>query len=255
MTAVTTPTGYSSSQPTAISDSGQIVGWFYKGPNMYYGFAHAFLYSGGTMTDLGTFPGSSWEATSYASAINASGQVVGSCGFGIQHAFLYSSGTMTDLGTLPGYSWSVANGINASGQVVGYVDTGSGDQHAFFYSGGTMSNLGVLPGGSYSLATGINSTGQIVGYGSASDGYEDAFLFDNGTMTDLNSLIDPSSGWRLERATAINDSGQVVGYGGDGGNIHAFLLTPSPTPEPSTFVLLAIGAISLLGYCRRKWTT
>ena len=45
---------------------------------------------------------------------------------GYQHAFLYSNGTMTDLGTLPAARYSVAYGINASGQVVGYADTSSG---------------------------------------------------------------------------------------------------------------------------------
>jgi probable HAF family extracellular repeat protein len=69
-------------------------------------------------------------------------------------------------------------------------------------------------------------------------------------MQDLNNLISSSSGWTLLEATAINESGQIVGWGYNGGQDHAFLLTP--TPEPSTFILLAIGAISLLGYCWRR---
>jgi uncharacterized membrane protein len=40
-------------------------------------------------------------------------------------AFLYTNGTLTDLGTLGGAD-SVATGINASGQVVGYSTTTTG---------------------------------------------------------------------------------------------------------------------------------
>ena len=59
---------------------------------------------------------------------------------------------MTDLGTLRRLG-SSANGINASGQVVGDADTSSGDNHAFLYSNGTMTDLGTLPGGSESSHT------------------------------------------------------------------------------------------------------
>src|ERR1039458_9086707 len=67
------------------------------------------------ITDLGTLGGTQ----SWASGINASGQVVGSAqiaGDATWHAFLYSGGIMTDLGTLGGYTAAI--GINASGQVV-----------------------------------------------------------------------------------------------------------------------------------------
>ena len=80
---------------------------------------HAFVYSGGMMSDLGTFGGSS----STANAINGAGQIVGYASYAgdvQQHAFLYSGGMMTDLGTLGGNT-SDAYAINASGQIVGQV--------------------------------------------------------------------------------------------------------------------------------------
>ena len=68
-------------------------------------------------------------------------------------------------------------------------------------------------------------------------------------MTDLNNLIAPSSGWTLTDATAINDDGWIVC---DGTNGHTFLLTPVPVPEPSTLVLLAIGALGFLAFAWRR---
>jgi probable HAF family extracellular repeat protein len=75
---------------------------------------------------------------------------------------------VTDLGTLGG-SNSIADGINASGQVVGYSATTGGDSHAFLYSGGIMTDLGTL-GGAESIALGINDGGQIVGYSATTGG-------------------------------------------------------------------------------------
>ncbi len=116
-----------------------------------------------------------------------------------------------------------------------------------------MTDLGTLPGFSESQANGINDGGQVVGWAYADDGTNRAFLYNNGKMTDLNTLIDLASGWTLTWANAINDNGQIVGWGTDlngTGQYDAFLLTP--VPEPSTLVLLGIGAASLLAYAWRK---
>jgi probable HAF family extracellular repeat protein len=119
-----------------------------------------------------------------------------------------------------------------------------------------MQDLGTL-GGPYinSGARGVNDSAQVVG-DSVHDGYSiaHAFLYSDGTMSDLNSLLAPASGWTLESADGINNSGDIVGFGiNPAGQTHAFLLTPiTPTPEPSTFVLLAAAAVGLAGYERRR---
>ena len=270
------------SQAWAINDSGQVVGQSTNFDTFEGADTHAFLYSSGTMQDLGTLGG----ALSVARGINASGQVVGissladsaegdvnanafvysegvmhdlgpGAAFGINdsgqivgssqgHAFRYSDGVMQDLGTLPGGTGSDGHAINAGGQVVGVSATlGDSAQHAFLYSGTLMHDLGTLPGDSFSEAWAINNSGQVVG---ESDSH--AFLYRDGVMYDLNALINPSSGWEIQRAFGINDRGQITGLGTFFGQQDAFLLTP--VPEPSSLVLAAVGFAGLAASRWRK---
>jgi probable HAF family extracellular repeat protein len=233
-------TGWISAQ--AVNNAGQVVGCAWPASGNY---THAFLYSGGQMQDLGTLPG---DVKSFAYGLNNAGQVVGQSesSRGALQAFLYSGGQMQALGTIAGGFSSIAYGINDSGQVVGDSDTDSGAWHAFLYSGGQVNDLGTL-GGSESHGTGINSLGQVVGYSNylTGSGNDHAFLYSNGAMIDLNTLIDPSSGWTIDQAYAINDEGQIVGDGvNSAGQWDAFLLTP--TPEPATLSLLALGGLAIL---------
>ena len=147
--------------------SGQVAGVSYRFLNNGVNNGHAFLYSGGTMTDLGTLGG----ATSYARAVNNAGQVVGGAynSSSIQRAFLYQNGTMSDLGSLGGLT-SYARDINNNGQVVGSSETAAaGVYHAFVSNNGAITDLKSLidPASKWSLrsALSINDSGSIVGVG------------------------------------------------------------------------------------------
>jgi probable HAF family extracellular repeat protein len=154
---------------------------------------------------------------------------------------------MHDLG-MPLGGNSGGTSINKFGQIVGdSSDAGDTTTQGFFYDGGTMHVLGTL-GGAESHAVGLNASGQIVGYSDTSGAGFDAFMYDSTHgMVDLNSLIDPSSGWSLYAASGINDLGQITGSGVIGQQVRAFVLTPIGVPEPTTLVLLVIGALGLLG--------
>jgi probable HAF family extracellular repeat protein len=163
------------------------------------------------LTDLGSLGGGS----SFATAINSSGQIAGysSTKSGNNHAFLYSGGTMLDLGSLGGIE-SRGLGINDSGQVVGYAAVGTEPTlqlHPFLYSGGKMIDLKLLPGTNpeQASANAINNKGQVVGDS------RHAFLYNNGAFTDLGTLQGKIA-TVISSATGINDAGQITGYSYDG---------------------------------------
>ena len=105
-----------SSSGTAINNNGQVVGTSQTST----GAEDGFLWSNGTMTDLG--PNFS------PAAVNDSGVIVGG-------QFVYSNGTLQNLNTLipagSGYQIQSATGINDNGQIVANAtDTATGQTHA-----------------------------------------------------------------------------------------------------------------------------
>jgi len=117
----------------------------------------------------------------------------------------------------------------------------------------TITDLGALISGDYSRETGINNNGQVVGQSdTAAMGRTHAFLYSEGSLLDLNNLLTSGSGWTLTDARDINDLGQIVGTGFINGYDHAFLMTPSAVPAPSSAWLLGSGLMGLIGVARRR---
>ena len=255
MTDLGTLPGTTFSSGNGINDAGQIAGYSYSytaiDPVTSVAVGHAFLYSNGVMTDLGTLGGTNSEGF----AISNAGQVTGGAdtASGYSHAFLYSNGVLTDLGTLPGRTASVGYAINNAGQITGNAYGNAFDYgDAFLYSNGVLTDLGALPLGYYSYGLAINNTGQIAGF-SVGAAFSRAFLYSNGVLTDLNSLIDPNLHiTTLYEATGINDLGQIVAnsYDYSANGEHAYLLTP--VPEPGTWLLFGAGLL-LLGVLARAY--
>ncbi|MBI2815384.1 MAG: HAF repeat-containing protein [Acidobacteria bacterium] len=185
--SLTTPLGPNKTQAFGINNSGQVVGW---------SNGHAFVWTNGVMTDLGTLGAD----TSQAYDINDHGQVAGWSG---SRAFIWDAvNGMVDLG--------ISNiappffGINNSGQVVGAGEAPSGAKSPFLWQNGSTTFLGNLNGICCNEARAINESGQIVG---------DGFIWQNGVMSALG----------INSAFDINNAGQAVGYQKVSGKSHAVL--------------------------------
>ena len=128
--------------------------------------------------------------------------------------------TVTNV-ALPGAAGISVSGLNASGEIVGTMDTATDPsrQHAFFWANGAGYDLGTL-GGTLSLGYAINNLSQVAGY--AALGNDLAFHAFRGlghTLTDLGTLGGASVG------TCLSDSGHVAGYSDVGATaLHAFLV-------------------------------
>ena len=164
-----------------LNNQGQVVG---KADTEIFGETHAFLWQNGQMQDLGTLGG----ANSLACRVSDSGAVVGCAEIGsgvLRHAFLWQNGAMRDLGTLPGLPDSVACGVNAQGEIVGYAEPQpeSEIKHAVVWRNGAALDLNTLlpPHSGWILreARAVNDRGQIVGNG-MQNGQAHAFLLTPG---------------------------------------------------------------------------
>lgn len=186
---------------------------------------HAALFKHGKIVDLGTLKGGVY---SWATGINASGQVVGysrvrADDITTSRAFIWHASTgMKDIGTLGGI-YAQAFGINDSGFVTGASQLASMSQeliHAFIYQPELpgpgiprMIDLGTL-GGNESYGMAINANNHVVGYSTLLGGIDrvHAFLHDGTKMLDLGSLDPSPAGNDESYGLGINILDQVVGY-------------------------------------------
>jgi probable HAF family extracellular repeat protein len=184
---ITNDTGFPTFGPV-INNGGDIAGTTEISGG---GWTNAFLYSKGTVLDLG---GLSYDiygrSMSQGLGINDSDQVVGwsysiNGSQGNSRAFIYSNnGPILDLNDLigPSTGWTLeqANAINDAGQIVGFGTNSSGQTHAFLLipnnlcppsSGILTVSIGGLNGGDTAqikfLINGVATDGPTVGNGSS----------------------------------------------------------------------------------------
>lgn len=236
-----------------INDNGQAVGL-----GNANGTTQALLFNAGSVSIIGGLPNSG------AVAINSAGIVAGNWVVGQSVGFVSSGGGTTNLEMLPGSNGSTAQGINDSGQIVGYGWV-NGSPRAWLVDGGTVIGLGTLtPGtpGANSVARGINNAGQIVGYSHGDvNGIngQHAFLYDAGQMVAIDTLLSlvDAGLYQVLIATDINNSGWIVGTALNlaTGLFEGVLLTPenqNPVHEPGSLTLVGAALAALLGTLRRK---
>ncbi len=206
------------SDARAVNNSGTAVGlaWLASGPPYVH---HAFSYSNGIMTDLGTLgEGANEELHSSAADINDAGVIVGlSClttnNPVLHHAFRWQNGVMEDLGDIWGYG-SDARAINSNGTIVGTLCRPDGTKRGWRLSGdGPMEELpGTLGTGQSTWAEDINNNGIVVGTAhvdAMNPGALNACMWVSNQIIDLGNLGEGRRG--QSGANAINDAGTVVG--------------------------------------------
>ncbi len=202
-----------------INDKDELTGYF-NAPGCSGGHcpSHAFIWSKGSMRDLGTLGGS----TARPFAIDNNGEIAGSlevtsahpahCSSSAEHSefhpFIYSNGKISDLGAPPGYCGSAMRINDRGDALVTYTrldDTGRQVEFSVLYRDG---KIVTLPGNGKLTAYEINQAGDIVGSLATPDGYYHAVVVRNGgSMQDLGT-----GGYCCSDALGIDDSGALVGY-------------------------------------------
>ncbi len=243
-----TPAGFGWAEAWGIDGTQQIG---YGGPT---GTIHAMLWSGTAQSAVDLNPAGC--SVSYGLGVSGT-QEVGYGYFGPQtsapsHALLWNGTAQSAVDLNPtGFNDSCAMAISGTREV-GYGTIAGGGDHALLWSGAAQSAIDLNPAGcSQSYAYGISGTYEVGG-GVFTGGNEHALLWDGTaqSVVDLQQFL--PAGFTSSVAQAIDAQGDIVGYAyGGSGYANAVLWQPV-VPEPSTFALLGIGAISLLGYGWRR---
>lgn len=209
-----------------LNDAGQVVGWSIVGEEI---IRHAYLWTDGTMVDLGVLPG---DEESTARDVNDAGVVVGTSESGIQegsgtyHPFLWSAGELTELPGLGGQGWAVR--INEGGTVCGFSWDEFGAERAVTWTDGEVTDIAGGSGRERQRALGLNDAGHTVGMEyTPMFGPGEAFRFDGTSWTVIGGLDHP---YQSAEAHDINASGLAVGFSSfPSGAWHAALWEPGAT--------------------------
>ncbi len=179
-----------------------------------------------------------------ARGINDAGQIVGACCNALtlppMDGFLLNGGSYTAI-TYPGSTVDSANGVNNSGEIVGFYGNG-GPLTGFLLNGGAYTSNSV-PGSTATADLGINGSGQVVGNYTDASSQIHGFVLSGGVYTTLDY-----PGSTHTNAQGINDSDAIVGEYITSGPYHAFLLSGGVYMNidfPGSIGALAVGINNL----------
>jgi len=235
------------SEAYAVNNAGMAVGYgtSYDAAGMSRGNRAVRWSVTGVATELGHLgTGISSFTNSAAWAINEAGVAIGFAtkfdATGLndgQRAVRWNAGSsipieLQVLGTDPnGSTFSKAYTLNEVGTTVGWLEKYSGQgvdqgtRAVIWNPAGQVTELGLLPGATSSKAFDISNSGVSIGSIVTPSSTAAVYWTNTGTAVDLNTLIAPTSGWRLEQALAVSDTGWIAGIG-------KFDDGPGGAPEP-----------------------
>jgi probable HAF family extracellular repeat protein len=211
--------------PQAVNNVGEVVGYW----DVTSGIERSFHYADETWTAL-DYPDPTHDYTR-ATDLNDAGQIVGYYFTGPDYlytdiyAFVYEAGSWTSL-QYPDALYTWGEGINNTGQIVGYFQETAGGRHAFVYemATGVFTRLD-FPGADWTYALDVSDSGHIVGVYKTGLGWH-GFIYDGATWTTVDY---DGAGTTDTWAAAINNPGRIVGYYSVGGAWHGFLNCPAST--------------------------
>jgi probable HAF family extracellular repeat protein len=191
-----------------INNHNKVVGHFTDGRGLW----QPFLYSRGTLSNLGLVNGAAFT-------INDRDLIIGSAeGFSW---FLYDRGSVTDVSAAFGRQPISVAEVNNHGVIVGTVSLSNLTHSAFVYHEGRFRLLEGLPSGGYTYTDGfaINDRGYVAGQSSLllPDGnlVARAVIWDAAGLHDLGTLPDATH----SVCVGINDRGDATGHA----DLHGFI--------------------------------
>lgn len=236
--------GGSTSYALDVNSSRQVTGnsLVTSDPGSTGSLLRAYLWTSGTMTNLGSVPplppSTSTNRFARGYAVNDAGVVVGELNNDSSRAFVYSGGVMSGLTRLAGDNDNgVAHDLNNAGVIVGISSNGTASRPTKWTHSGNgyvPSDLGTIAGtpASTGRAWAINENGVVVGLSLNGSGTSQATLWNAGAITNLTSLGD---GTRFSQAYALNKNLQVVGASSTGQTVGQLIGTTSTTSITRAF--------------------
>jgi probable HAF family extracellular repeat protein len=210
--------GDSASEGFAVNSSGQVAGCADTStgvaPCSGSSPGHAFLWTSGTMQDLGVLDGGTFSIPNY---VSDSGEVTGEAldSAGNYLPFLWTESTgMIALPTLPGATYGIAGAITSHGVITGSSNSGADPSVivpiAWIKSGNTykIKRLPSLPGATVTLCCYVNDNNEGAGLVIFNTGNFHGFLVKATGVKDLGTL----PGGTLSNAQGINSAGVIAGY-------------------------------------------